>query len=94
MIVVQALSNSFGETFIAANVMVQRVDGFAMLPAFSFGMAMTTFAGQNVGAKRMDRVDQGTRQGTILAVATSAGITAVLLVIGRFLMSIFTNTRH
>lgn len=92
MIVVQALSNSFGETFIAANVMVQRVDGFAMLPAFSFGMAMTTFAGQNVGANRMDRVDQGTRQGTILAVSTSAGITVILLAVGRFLMSIFTNT--
>lgn len=93
MIVVQALSNSFGETFIAANVMVQRVDGFAMLPAFSFGMAMTTFAGQNVGAKRMDRVDQGTRQGTILACNLCRDY-AVLLVIGRFLMSIFTITRH
>lgn len=92
MIVVQALANSFGETFIAANVMVQRVDGFAMLPAFTFGMAMTTFAGQNVGAKRMDRVKSGTKQGTILAVSTSAAITIVLLLVGRYLMGIFTNT--
>lgn len=92
MIVVQALTNSFGETFIAANVMVQRVDGFAMLPAFSFGMAMTTFAGQNVGAKRMDRVERGTKQGTILAVCTSAAITVILLLVGRALMGIFTNT--
>lgn len=92
MIVVQALTNSFGETFIAANVMVQRVDGFAMLPAFSFGMAMTTFSGQNVGAKRMDRVSSGTKQGTLLAVGTSAVITVILLAVGRNLMSIFTNT--
>ncbi len=92
MIIVQALTNSFGETFIAANVMVQRVDGFAMLPAFSFGMAMTTFAGQNVGAKRMDRVNNGTKQGTILAVSTSAAITVMILLVGRALMGIFTDT--
>lgn len=51
MIIVQSLTNSFGEQFIAANVIVMRVDGFAMLPNFSFGTAMTTFAGQNVGAR-------------------------------------------
>ena len=49
MIVVQSLTNSFGEMFIAANVIVMRVDGFAMMPNFSFGTAMTTYAGQNVG---------------------------------------------
>ena len=35
MILVQSLTNSFGEQFIAANVIVMRVDGFAMLPNFS-----------------------------------------------------------
>ena len=55
MIVVQSLTNQFGELFIAANVIVMRVDGFAMMPNMSFGMAMTTFAGQNIGAKKMDR---------------------------------------
>ena len=54
MIVVQSLTNSFGEMFIAANVIVMRVDGFAMMPNFSFGTAMTTYAGQNVGARRND----------------------------------------
>ena len=54
MIVVQSLTNSFGEMFIAANVIVMRVDGFAMMPNFSFGTALTTYAGQNVGAKRYD----------------------------------------
>ena len=50
MIVVQSLTNSFGEMFIADNVIVMRVDGFAMMPNLSFGTAMTTYAGQNVGA--------------------------------------------
>lgn len=92
MIVVQSLTNSFGELFIAANVIVMRVDGFAMMPNFSFGMAMTTYAGQNVGAKKYDRVTQGAKQGTILAVVCSAVITGIILLFGKYLMAIFTDT--
>ena len=92
MIIVQSLTNSFGEMFIAANVIVMRVDGFAMMPNFSFGTAMTTYAGQNVGAGKMDRVVKGAKQGTVMAVAVSAVITGVILVFGKFLMGIFTDT--
>ncbi len=94
MIVVQSLTNSFGEMIIACNVIVMRVDGFAMMPNFSFGSAMTTFAGQNIGARKMDRVDQGTRDGTKIAVAVSTAITILLLFFGRYLMSVFTDTRE
>ena len=92
MIIVQALTNSFGEAFIAANVIVMRVDGFAMLPNMSFGTAMTTYTGQNVGAKKMDRVTQGAKEGTILAVATSTVLTMLILTFGKQLMGIFTET--
>lgn len=92
MLVVQSLTNSFGEQFIAANVIVMRVDGFAMLPNFSFGTAMTTYAGQNVGAGSYDRVSKGARQGTAMAMGISAVITALILIFGKSLMGIFTNT--
>lgn len=92
MVVVQSLTNSFGEMVIAANVIIMRVDGFAMMPNFSFGTAMTTFSGQNVGARRYDRVQQGARQGTLIAAGTSAVITGLILIFGRYLMGIFTNT--
>lgn len=92
MIVVQSLTNSFGEQVIAANVIVMRVDGFAMMPNFSFGSAMTTFAGQNIGARKLERVEKGSRDGTVIAVAVSAAITAVLLLFGRHLMNVFTKT--
>lgn len=92
MIVVQSLTNSFGEMFIAANVIVMRVDGFAMMPNFSFGTAMTTYAGQNVGAKMYERVEQGAKQGTLIAAGTSAVITSLILIFGKALMGIFTNT--
>lgn len=92
MIVVQSLTNSFGELVIAANVIVMRVDGFAMMPNFSFGSAMTTYAGQNIGAGRMDRVDQGTRDGVKIAVGVAIVLTIILLLFGHYLMRIFTTT--
>uniref|UniRef100_UPI0040576E12 MATE family efflux transporter n=1 Tax=Acetatifactor sp. TaxID=1872090 RepID=UPI0040576E12 len=92
MIIVQSLTNSFGEAFIAANVIIMRVDGFAMLPNFSFGTAMTTYAGQNVGARKLDRVTKGAKQGTLLAVLTSTTLTGLILLFGKQLMGIFTET--
>ena len=92
MIIVQSLTNQFGEQFIAANVVVMRVDGFAMMPNFSFGMAMTTFTGQNVGARLYDRVTKGAKQGTLIAMGCSATITAAILIFGKGLMGIFTET--
>lgn len=92
MLIVQSLTNSFGEQFIAANVIVMRVDGFAMLPNFSFATAMTTYAGQNVGAGAYDRVVKGAKQGTFMALGTSAVITGLILLFGKPLMGIFTST--
>ena len=92
MILVQSLTNSFGEEFIAANVIVMRVDGFAMLPNFSFGTALTTYAGQNFGAGDMKRVMKGAKQGLILSLGVSATLVVLILLFGRNLMGIFTNT--
>jgi len=92
MIIVQSLTNQFGEQFIAANVVIMRVDGFAMMPNFSFGMALTTYAGQNVGAGLYDRVIKGAKQGTLMAVICSTVITGIILIFGKWLMGIFTDT--
>lgn len=92
MIIVQSLTNSFGEMLIAANVIIMRVDGFAMMPNFSFGTAMTTYAGQNVGAGKYDRVTKGAKQGTAIAMGVSTVITLPILIFGKYLMGIFTET--
>ena len=90
--VTQTLTNSMGEMVIAANVIIMRVDGFAMMPNFSFGQAMSVYTGQNVGAMKYDRVGLGTKQGTIIAVSCSAVITCVLLFLNKYLFGIFTET--
>ncbi|OOO00265.1 MAG: MATE family efflux transporter [Epulopiscium sp. Nele67-Bin004] len=94
LIVVQSLTNSYGEMFIAANVIIMRVDGFAMMPNFSFGSAMSTYAGQNIGANKPERVVQGAKEGTIFAVCVATTITTLILLFGRNLMSVFTNTEE
>ena len=94
MIIVQSLTNSFGEMLIAANVIIMRVDGFAMMPNFSFGTTMTTYAGQNVGAKQYERVEQGAKQGTLMAMGVSATITLLILIFGKYLMGVFTSTEE
>ena len=91
-IVVQALTNSFGTTVMACSIVVMRVDGFAMMPNFTFGMAMTTFVGQNVGAKRMDRVQEGVKVGVKASLCVAVVLVASILLFGENLMRMFTKT--
>ena len=91
-IVVQALTNSFGTSVIACSIVVMRVDGFAMMPNFTFGMAMTTFVGQNVGAGRMDRVQEGVKEGLRMGLIIAVALVAAILLFGENLMRLFTET--
>ena len=68
---------------------IMRVDGYAMLPNFSFGQAMGTYAGQNVGAGRLDRLKPGTRQGTAMTVLTALVLVPVIIWFGPALMDLF-----
>ena len=90
--VVMNLTNRMGETVIACNVIIMRVDGFAMMPNFTFGQAMSVYTGQNVGACKFDRVDKGVKQGSIIALAFATVITTVLLFCGHILFGFFTET--
>lgn len=92
-IVVQSLTNSFETAVITASIIVMRVDGFAMMPNFTFGTAMTTYSGQNIGAGKIDRVHEGTKSGMKLGLIVSTMLTILILLFGRILMSWFTNTQ-
>ena len=93
MMVVQSLTNSMGEMVIAANVIIMRVDGFAMMPNFSFGQALSVYTGQNVGAGKWDRVQKGVIQGALIAQAFAVSIVAVILTLNTHLFGLFTKTQ-
>ena len=90
--VVLKLTNDMGKMVVACNVIIMRVDGFAMMPNFTFGQAMSVYTGQNVGAQKLDRVDMGTKQGSIIALSFATVITSVILLFGPVLMGFFTDT--
>ena len=91
--VVLNLTNAMGKTVVACNVIIMRVDGFAMMPNFTFGQAMSVYTGQNVGAGKYDRVSKGVKQGGAMALAFSTAITVVLLFFSQYLFEFFTETQ-
>lgn len=93
-LVVQSLTNQFGTIFIAVTNVVMKVDSFAMMPNFTFGSAMTTYTGQNIGAGKIDRVEAGVKKGLKLGMIISAILVLLLLVFGETLMRMFTNTEE
>ncbi len=93
-LLVQSLTNSMGPLVIATSIVVMRIDGFAMLPNFSYGNAMTTYTGQNYGARKLDRLETGSRQGILLSFITSLILTSLTLLMGRPLAGIFTETQE
>jgi putative MATE family efflux protein len=92
MILVQALINSMGGVVVTTITAVQRVDGFVMMPNFTFAAAATTFTAQNFGAKKLDRIRRGHRETLISALVCALILMACILLFGQQLISIFTAT--
>jgi len=92
MMIIQPLVNGFGALFIATNLIVMRIDGFIIMPIFSFGNAITVFAGQNVGAGKMGRVSQGLKQCCLMAFGTALVLLAIVLLFGHHVAGAFTET--
>ena len=90
-VIVQSNINSFDWVAMAGCSACQKLDGFAIMPILSFSMAFTTFTGQNIGAKRYDRVKQGAKIGLILSLSTIICISATLLYFDEQLLSIFSS---
>ncbi len=68
LVALQSVVNGFGETAVAAFTATSRVEQLIQQPFNSLGAAMSTFAGQNMGANKLDRVKKGYHK-SILIVA-------------------------
>jgi len=91
LVFVQSLTNQMGDFVPAINVAIMRVDGFAVLPAFTFGLAISTYIGQNLGARKTERLKPGEHACLALALGTSMLIVLALLLFGKQLIEIFIN---
>lgn len=79
-VVLQSSINSLGSVVAAAHVCGEKIRAIATLPIESLGTAVATYAGQNYGAKRIDRIKDGIKAGlTIVAVYCAAAWVALLV---------------
>ena len=88
-VLVQTNINSFGEEAMAACGAYSRIEGFVFLPIMSFSMALTSFIGQNLGAKEYDRAKQGARFGILTSLAMAELVGIVLFFFGGYFIQSF-----
>ena len=90
-VIVQSNINAFGADAIAGFSSYIKIDGFVMLPIMSFGMAAMTFTGQNLGAKKYDRVKKGAWKTLLLSVGYTLTATVLVLCFASQLLRIFSQ---
>lgn len=89
--VVQSVVNRYGMLFIAGFTATNKLYGLLEIAATSYGYAVTSFVGQNLGGGYFRRIRQGMRAAVCIALLTSVGIAAAMLLLGRPLLRLFIS---
>ena len=87
----QGVVNSFGETVMAAFTISSRIEQVVQQPYSSLGMALTTYAGQNMGAGKLDRVKKGYHRAIVMVAIFSLSMIPVFYLFGRSIVCIFVD---
>ena len=90
-VVVQSNINAFGTITVAGSGVYSKIEGFVFLPITCFSMAMTTFIGQNLGAKQFDRAKKGARFGIICSILLAEVVGVIVYTAMPVLASLFDS---
>ncbi|MEJ8737023.1 MATE family efflux transporter [Erysipelotrichaceae bacterium HCN-30851] len=90
-VVVQSNINAFGEMAMAGCGAYSKIEGFAFLPITSFTMALTTFVGQNLGAKDFERTKKGAKFGMLCSMTLAEVIGILMFIAAPILIAAFNN---
>ncbi len=93
-VIVQSSVNSFGAVVMAGYAAYVKIDGFNILPVLSIGMAATTFAGQNIGAGKYNRVMKGMKVSLLMGLIYTISTGILLLIFAPQVIGIFTNNQE
>ena len=85
------LVNGYGPGFMSGYNAVNKIDTFAFLPITSISTAVTTYVGQNIGAKNLARARQGIRSANIISFITCAFMSLLVFIFGRYLLMAFSR---
>ena len=89
--VVLSVVNTFGTVFIAGFTASSKLYGVLEIAAISYGFAVNTYVGQNYGAGQSDRIREGMKSATVLAIATSVAVAALMFLFGRPITMLFIS---
>lgn len=90
--VVQTVVNGFGTIFIAGFTATNKLYGLLEIAAVSYGNAVMTYVGQNVGAGEFGRVKKGVTVAGIISAATAALISGIMITFGRGITMLFISS--
>jgi putative MATE family efflux protein len=90
-VIIQSNMNSFGTNTVAAWTAYGKIDGIFWMTMNSFGISVTTFAGQNFGAGKYERVRKGARVCLGIAMAVAIGLSVILYFGGSYIYVLFTK---
>ena len=88
---IQSCINAFGTDTMAAWTAFGKLDAFYWMVSAAFGVALTTFVGQNFGAQKYDRVRQGVRVSLGMIAGTTALISLLFCLFAQPLLRIFNG---
>lgn len=92
-VIVQSYVNVFGSSVIAGYSVTVKIDGFVNLPLQAFSMAITTFVGQNIGAKKYDRVKKGAYITMLMALICIGSFSILMYFFGEQFIAIFNQEK-
>lgn len=90
-LVVQYIVNGFGYIFVAGVTAANKLCGLMEQAGSSFAAAMGTFAGQNLGAKKYDRIREGIKKALLISIIIAFSIAAVVIAFGRYIVRFFIS---
>lgn len=90
-VIIQAGVNGFGTDVLAAWTAYGKLDGLFWMIVSAFGVAITTFVGQNFGAGQYDRVKKSIRVCLLMTAIATVTLTVFLLLLARPLFGMFAN---
>lgn len=89
--IVQFVVNSYGVIFIAGFTATNKLYGLLEIAGISYGYAMVTYVGQNLGAGKIDRIRSGMRAAMEIAMGTSVIIALIMLGLGKYILGLFIS---
>lgn len=91
-IILQSVVNGFGSACVAGFSAASRVQALADQPGFTLGLAIATYAGQNLGAKKLDRIKDGVRKGVLISLIMNVITGGIIILLNRPLVLLFMDS--